>query len=157
MSDVIAVMNQGRIVQEGTPMEIYQFPKESFVANFIGLANFLDGKVTGLPAASDGLGEVETVAGRLKCVLPGDAALEDSVAVVSRPEDIKLFQNVNLNGDNLFGGTVDAVVFMGEALECQVTIGQQKLRTRLHPSMALKPGERVALLLTPERCRALKI
>jgi iron(III) transport system ATP-binding protein len=44
MSDVVAVMNQGRVVQEGAPVEIYQSPRESFVANFIGLTNFLEGK-----------------------------------------------------------------------------------------------------------------
>ena len=45
MSDVVAVINQGQIAQEAPPNEIYQSPRERFVANFIGLANFLEGDV----------------------------------------------------------------------------------------------------------------
>src|SRR3954454_14400582 len=64
MSDVVAVMNEGRIVQEDSPIEIYRSPKERFVANFIGLTNFLAGRVTAAPNGS-GFGTVETRSGSL--------------------------------------------------------------------------------------------
>src|SRR5258706_16109067 len=78
MSDVIAVMDGGRIVQQGTPLEIYSAPRDRFVASFIGLSNFLEGnvKTIGRP------GEVETPSGVLKCVLPEGAAAGEPVVVV---------------------------------------------------------------------------
>ena len=70
MSDVIAVMDQGKIVQEGSPIEIYRTPKVRFVADFIGLTNFIEGRVKQLTTNGDGFGSVETPAGmphRPKC------------------------------------------------------------------------------------------
>jgi iron(III) transport system ATP-binding protein len=157
MSDVVSVMDQGRVVQEGTPIEIYQAPRERFVANFIGLTNFLEGKVKRLPGDEQKFGVVETASGALNCVLPADVSLQDAVVVVVRPEDINLITEPRENRNNLFHCKVDAVVFMGEALECQATVGAQKLRTKLHPSSAVKQGEVVSLELPPERCRALRI
>jgi iron(III) transport system ATP-binding protein len=156
MSDVVAVMDQGRVVQEGTPTEIYQAPKERFVANFIGLTNFVEGKVKALPGDGQRFGVVETSTGALKCVLPDDVALQDSVIVVVRPEDINLVTQPRSDQNNLLRCKVEAVVFMGEALECQAVVGAQKLRTKLHPSSAVRQGEIVALELPPERCRALR-
>lgn len=156
MSDFVAVMAQGCLVQEGTPMEIYQSPKERFVANFIGLTNFLEGKVKELPVDQRWLGEIETATGSLKCVLPGDVVLQDSVVVVIRPEDINLVAEPRTDQNNVLHGTVEAVIFMGEALECQVTVGSQRLRAKVHPSSAVRQGEAVALELPPERCRALR-
>ncbi|MGH7834102.1 MAG: ABC transporter ATP-binding protein [Candidatus Binatia bacterium] len=157
MSDVVSVMDQGRVVQEGTPTEIYQAPRERFVANFIGLTNFLEGRVKELPRDGQRFGIVETASGVLNCVLPADVALHDPVVVVVRPEDINLIAEPRQNQNNLLHCKVDAVVFMGEALECQASVGAQKLRTKLHPSSAVKQGETVALELPPERCRALRV
>ena len=70
MSDTVAIMDQGRIVQQGTPVEIYQAPREKFVANFIGLTNFLEGQVDSAGAGVAGIGAVMTASGKLHCVLP---------------------------------------------------------------------------------------
>jgi len=156
MSDVIAVMDQGRVVQEGTPTEIYQSPRERFVANFIGLTNFVEGKVKELPGQR-GLGEVETATGNLKCLLPGGVSLQDRVVVVIRPEDINLVTEPGTNqSPDVLKGTVEAVIFMGDSLECQIVVGGQRLRTKLHPSSPVRRGETVGLEIPPERCRALK-
>lgn len=156
MSDFVAVMDQGRVVQEGIPKEIYQSPKERFVANFIGLTNFLEGKVKELSGGPQRFGVVETATGSLKCMLPGDVTLQDSVVVVVRPEDVNLVTQPKPNQNNVLHGKVETVIFMGEALECQVAVGSQKLRTKLHPSSAVRQGEAVTLELLPERCRALR-
>jgi iron(III) transport system ATP-binding protein len=156
MSDVIAVMDQGRVVQEGTPMEIYQSPKERFVANFIGLTNFLEGKVKELPAQQRGFGKVETATGTLECLLPSDVRLQDSVVVIIRPEDVTLVEDPRPGRNNVLQGRVEAVIFMGEALECQVSVGSRRLRTKLHPSSVVRQGEAVTLELPPNRCRALR-
>jgi len=152
MSDIVAVMDQGRIVQEAPPMEIYQSPRERFVANFIGLTNFLEGRVkkTGQP------GEVETSSGALKCILPEGAAVGETVVIVIRPEDIELVSEPSRQDENILEGKVDAVIFMGDTLECQVAVGTKMMRIKLHPSSPVARGETVRLELPAERCRALK-
>lgn len=152
MSDTVAVMDQGRIVQEAPPMEIYQSPRERFVANFIGLTNFLEGRVkkVGRP------GEVETPSGSLKCILPEGAAPGEGVVIVIRPEDVKLAIGPFAQEENVLEGKVEAVIFMGDTLECQVMVGTKMMRIKLHPSSLVARGETIRLELPAERCRALK-
>ncbi len=156
MSDVIAVMNQGRIVQEGTPREIYQSPRERFVANFIGLTNFLEGQVRSAPTDGDGLGEVETSGGMLKCILPKGVATGESVVIVVRPEDVTLVEGNSGQGENILKGNIEAVIFMGESLECQVVVGSQRVRLKLHPSSPVQQNDTVHLELPVKRCRAIR-
>ena len=156
MSDVVTVMDQGRVVQEGTPMEIYQSPRERFVANFIGLTNFLEGRVKETSGDQPHLGAVETSSGILQCVLPNGVGRGDSVVIVVRPEDINLLTDASPPRKNVLQARVDAVIFMGEALECQVSVGAQKLRTKLHPSSGVQQGASIYLELPAERCRALR-
>lgn len=156
MSDVVAVMDQGCIVQEGAPVEIYQSPQERFVANFIGLTNFLEGKVRRLPSDDRRLGEVETGSGLLKCVLPAGVTVGESVVIVVRPEDVNLLEGNSTQRENVLQGKVEAVIFMGEALECQVVAGAKTLRMKLHPSSGVARGQTVSLELPSQRCRALR-
>jgi iron(III) transport system ATP-binding protein len=156
MSDVVAVMNQGRIVQEASPIEIYRAPKERFVANFIGLTNFLDGHVTATPNGSE-LGMVETASGTLRCVVPPTAKVKDAVTVIMRPEDIALStQGSAAPGQNLLEGKVVAALFMGEAMEYQLELpGGQMMRLRLHASNAITRGDTVRIQIPANLCRAL--
>ena len=157
MSDIVTVMDQGHIVQSGTPMEIYQAPQERFVANFIGLTNFIEGRVQSTPNGESVFGEVETPSGWLRCILPDGLAKGDSVVLMVRPEDIVLSTQSVAPPTNVLHGKVEAVIFMGEALECQVAVGRHlRLRTKLHPSSGLRQGEAVFLQLPAERCRALR-
>ena len=77
MSDTVAIMNFGQIVQRGSPVEIYQAPQEEFVASFIGLTNFLEGRVE--KAAASEVGEVTTASGKLRCAIPSDISVGESV------------------------------------------------------------------------------
>jgi iron(III) transport system ATP-binding protein len=156
MSDVVTVMNHGRIVQSGTPMEIYQAPQERFVANFIGLTNFVEGRVLSAAKDETRIGVVETASGKLCCVLPDGILAGDNVVVVVRPEDINIIAESVRDDENVLRATVDAVIFMGDALECQLAVGDQRLRTKLHPSSGIRRGETVYLQLPPGSCRALR-
>jgi iron(III) transport system ATP-binding protein len=156
MSDRIAVMSEGRIVQEGTPLEIYQFPRERFVASFIGLCDFFEGRIKNMPCNGQAFGEVETSCGVLTCVLPDGAAAGDSVVVVLRPEDVFLLDGSSSSEENILQGCVKALVFVGDALECQMTVGDHRLRMKTHPSAKLTCGSTVQLRVSPERCRALR-
>jgi spermidine/putrescine transport system ATP-binding protein len=86
MSDRIAVMNAGRVQQVGTPEEIYNYPANHFVADFIGDTNFLEGKVTSLHEDRTVLrvGREEVTAARSNTpLMPGD-----KVTMVIRPEKL---------------------------------------------------------------------
>ncbi len=152
MSDVVAVMDQGEIVQEGSPLEIYRRPKVRFVADFIGLTNFIEGRVrNGANGAQ--LGEVETASGPLRCILPENAGRGDKVLIVVRPEDMNLV--TGNRGENVVEGKVAARLFMGDATEFRVRIKDTALRLKLHPSVEVAEGDMVRIELPAERCRAL--
>jgi iron(III) transport system ATP-binding protein len=131
MSSRIAVMNQGRIVQEGLPREVYERPSSAFVAHFVGAANFLEGTV-----ARPGL--VETSIGMVE--LPG-AHEGESLTLTVRPENIRVYATPAEPKPNLYSGVVEQVMFLGETLECRVRVNGQVLMTRQHPSTRLHQGD----------------
>src|SRR5689334_17680641 len=84
MSDRIAVMSAGKILQVGGPREIYDAPADRFVADFIGETNFLKGRIRSVTA---GIAEVETpAAGRISATMPKDFHADGDVTLVLRPE-----------------------------------------------------------------------
>jgi len=116
MSDRIAIMNNGRIVQLDTPVELYEAPANLFVADFIGESNFLQGRV----AETNGDGAViETKEGlkvRVRRPTPMETGEEISVAV--RPEKIQVLageQDGPLEIINRFTGRIEEIVYLGEA------------------------------------------
>jgi len=157
MSDVVAVMDRGRIMQEASPIDIYRAPKEKFVANFIGLTNFLDGRVVRAANGNiNGLGTVETAIGTLICVVPADAEIGDAVTIMVRPEDIALCNGSSQQGENQLEGTVAAAMFLGEAMEYQVEMaGRTIIRLKLHASNMVSRGDTIRVQIPAMQCRAL--
>lgn len=144
LSDQIAVMENGRIVQEGPPREIYDSPRNRFAAEFIGLANFLDGTVA--ESAETGTTVVvETREGTLHCTTAQDLAKGEAVAVAIRPENVAVAREKPKTGvaANVLQGRVESVVFLGDALDCYVEIGGIRVRADLHPSVELQPNDDV--------------
>ena len=86
LSDEIVVFNFGKIIQRGTPQEIYRQPKSQFVADFIGSANFLKGKVKDVRAAEH-IAMVETRHGLFRCIFGQTVSAGQDVLVSARPED----------------------------------------------------------------------
>ena len=89
ISDRIAVMNNGLIVQVGTPKEIYGRPASEFVANFIGRTNLLRG-VLRQSAHAEGVARVGTDLGELVCFFPTALSAGNTTALVVRPEHIAI-------------------------------------------------------------------
>ena len=88
MSDQIAVIDQGRIGQIGSPQDIYFRPANPFVARFVGATNLLAGRLVG---TANGRGDVEVLGERkIKCLVPAGIADASSVSVSIRPESIRL-------------------------------------------------------------------
>src|SRR5882724_6117688 len=84
LSHMIAVMNQGRIVQIGTPRDIYERPNDRFVADFVGTTNFLDAVVV---TTGGGRCRVRTALGELNVQCVERLTASDAVVVSVRPED----------------------------------------------------------------------
>ena len=101
MSDTVVVMDQGKIQQIGTPEDIYNEPKNAFVADFIGESNILDGIMR-----ADGV--VEIFNRRFRC-LDGGFEKDEPVDVVIRPEDVDIVPE----DQGQLKGTVTAVTFKG--------------------------------------------
>jgi iron(III) transport system ATP-binding protein len=153
LSHEIAVMNEGRIVQVGSPRDIYERPRNRFVADFVGSANFLDATVAGR-GDQPGSYHVRTAIGLLECSAVESLEEGDTVAVSVRPEDVHV--SAEREGErNILAGTVDAKIFLGECLEFQLKIGDSVLLARVHPSFSPPVGTRVHLRINPEKCIAI--
>ena len=156
LSHAIAVMNEGRIVQIGSPREIYERPRNRFVADFVGTTNFLEGTV-GAAEAPDGRYRVSTDLGEFSAQAAGPLRGGDRVALSVRPEHIHLSEN-RLDaalGGNVCEGTVGARVFLGERVDFQVRVGERVLLARAHPSLPTRVGEKIFLRVDPDTCIAI--
>ncbi len=156
MSDTIAVMKDGLIVQEGKPSEIYGEPGGTFVADFIGKSNFLKARIVGSGSAAEGrVAQVETPIGTFACRVAGDAREGDTVTIAVRPENVALTVGANGSLGNAAAGEVDALVYLGNILDCVVRIGDERIRVQLHPSQSLARGDKVTLTFPAEHCLVL--
>jgi iron(III) transport system ATP-binding protein len=128
LSDRIAVMHQGRIVQVGAPQEIYHQPRNSFIAGFVGRSNILRGKrLDGLP---EGGLRIETALGPVLCMAPSRGGTEAN-AVLIRPEHVVLTTpKPDHGGPNRFQGRITQTAFLGEAVECIVEVKGVNLLVR---------------------------
>jgi len=120
MSDRIAVMQEGRILQEGTPREIYEHPTTRFVADFIGLTNFLDGEV--VERQSDRVLVKTKEALAVWCASGGATAPGSAVTVAVRPEKIEIRHDPLPSPANCWRGQVVAGTFLGEQTEYRVRL-----------------------------------
>ena len=151
LSDEIAVFNQGRVVQLGTPLEIYRHPNSEFVADFVGSTNFLRGTVRA-SAAIGAVGQIETAQGTFLCTFAASLPVGGKAVISIRPEDIGLAAD----GDGV-KATVTAKVFLGEVIDYLVMLNGQELRVRHrarreydHPV-----GASVMLTLPPDKAMAM--
>jgi iron(III) transport system ATP-binding protein len=143
ISDRIAVMNRGTIVQEGTAEDLYRRPESEFVARFIGRVNLVAARVV---AVADGRVDVEVAGQRLPVAAAGDlaAAPGETLRLVVRPEAIELGPATGAGA----AGVVLTRTFLGEKVEYQVRFGADVLQvTRYDPAPegVFEPGQPVAL------------
>jgi spermidine/putrescine transport system ATP-binding protein len=111
MSDRIAVMYQGEVLQVDRPSAIYERPATRFVADFIGITNFLEGRLVSL---SDNLAVVEVEGlGRISANREEGVAITQRVILAIRPERMRLTDGTNPAEDNQAHGIVEEVIFVG--------------------------------------------
>jgi spermidine/putrescine ABC transporter ATP-binding subunit len=120
MSDRIAVMNQGRIEQVGTPAELYNAPATRFVASFIGESNFLEGRVERIDR-DVALVDVRDV-GRLRIPAHQGTTVGSPVTVTVRPEKICFAEDLATPLANQLDATVEGVIFVGDATRYELRL-----------------------------------
>jgi iron(III) transport system ATP-binding protein len=154
LSHSIAVMNGGRIEQIGTPREVYERPCNQFVADFVGMTNFIKGDVAGADAAGRYY-RIGSEIGELRARGVDSLKAGEEVVLSIRPEDIELSES-RREGDNVYTGVVDQKVFLGEVVDFQVMIGRRSVQSRAHPSLRTPVGGKLYVRIDPEKCVALK-
>ncbi|MBQ3871909.1 MAG: ABC transporter ATP-binding protein [Clostridia bacterium] len=137
MSDTIAVMDSGRILQIGTPQDIYNEPINSFVADFIGESNIIPGimKEDYLVHFSDK---------DFRCVDRGYNN-DDPIMVVVRPEDVKLVPPT----ENTINGVVTSIVFMGVHYEIRL-VDDRGFEWLIQSIHSADVGSRLGIHLEPD-------
>jgi iron(III) transport system ATP-binding protein len=140
MADRIAVMNEGRIEQIGTPREIYSAPKNRFVATFLGRMNAISGKVEGKTPGGEIV--VRTAVGEIRAGKPEqELVVGQEVECLIRPEAMRILpeSQVTSGTENMLKGIVVGEAYLGEVDEVMVQLGDgTEIRVYVAPSEALR-------------------
>ena len=152
MSDQIALLRHGKIVQLGAPRELYDRPSDVFASGFIGTSNQLAGTVA-QAAAPGALGTVLIEGRPLDCIIVDGCPQKGSVIVSVRPEDIEVDVGA-ANESGTWRGIVRQVVYFGDSMNCEIDFAGTLLRARLHPSSNLHDGQEVSVNFKSGRCVA---
>ncbi len=148
LSDRVAVMNAGKVLQIGTPKEVYMRPRNLFVATFIGRSTLLSGRVE----AVSGGRAVVIVEGSVRIkgrvaegykVSPGDPAV-----AIMRPEDFSL--EPPKTEYNVLEGTVEMTMFIGLFNRVGIKLGSQSFKAYIDRDVDLRPGDRVRVYISTE-------
>jgi|tagenome__1003787_1003787.scaffolds.fasta_scaffold20880934_2 spermidine/putrescine transport system ATP-binding protein len=159
MSDRIAVMSAGRVVQVGTPHEVYEDPATTYVADFLGVSNLMTATAEG----TDGSGRCRVRLGNFEIsATQGDVDAHGPVKVVIRPERVRL-EDHGASGENRVPGMVERVVYVGSIMQVIVRLAPgetlqawvQNTGTSLPydqgmPVSVHLPAEAVRVLLDPD-------
>jgi iron(III) transport system ATP-binding protein len=124
MADGMAVLKDGRIMQAGSPRQMYDRPSSRFVADFLGETNFLSAQILGREGETVAL---ECPAGRLRSTsFPDNLPATGNVTCSVRPEAIQLLRGGHeANGLNTFSATRVDSVYLGEIAQHQLAVGDQ--------------------------------
>ena len=142
MSDTVVVMDAGRIQQIGTPEDIYNEPKNAFVADFIGESNIIDGIMR-----ADGV--VEIFNRRFRC-LDGGFEPDESVDVVIRPEDVDIVPE----DQGQLRGTVTSVTFKG--MQYDIIVDFYGFKWLIQTTDLSPVGSRIGIKIDPDGIHVMK-
>jgi len=162
LSDRVAVMNDGRVVEVAAPRALYLRPRTRFAAQFVGQADLLDCTVVEMRDESC---VVDTPLGRLRAsastpagmgaTASGEGATQASGAgaasLLIRPEHIELHANAQ-SAPNEVRGVIERVLFSGRIVEYVVKAGDQRVRVQGTSRAMFETGQSVVMELPPEHC-----
>lgn len=145
MSDRVIVMNEGRIVEAGPPQAIYNFPRHSFTAKFLGVSNSFPGKLV----SRDGdIGTVTTACGSLTGRVPAETEIGTEVLVAMRPDSFTISETAP--GGAAWQGRVLFGTYHGDAWVYHVEVAGYTIKTRMaREQIGLSYGDDVFLVPEP--------
>ncbi|MFI4980095.1 MAG: ABC transporter ATP-binding protein [Nevskiales bacterium] len=155
MSDRIIVMRNGHIEQVGPPLEIYNLPRNEFVADFVGSSNLIRGRLRP-DLACDDLIALETSAGHIVYGIPHGRVVGVDPVMSVRTVHLRLSFDAPAGTRNIWPVRVHRSVFQGDLTQVHVTWGDRELvvrRTALDP---IPEGQNVYLSVDPHRCIVLE-
>ena len=149
ISDRIAIMDKGEIIQCADPVTIYTHPVNAFTADFIGQASIIKAQV--IEANESGC-IVETPIGNL---VSSDRPKSASKAVMVcwRPEDVALYRKEH---HNRIEGKIERNIFMGNLTDLFVDVNGTSLRVQMGGSVNFQPGDRIVLGLSKDKLRVIE-
>lgn len=131
ISDRIAIMKKGAVMQVGTPQELYMTPKNIFVAHFVGESNFLEGYISSI----DGKETTVELRNDIKVqAIDSEAKQGEKVVLVIRPETF-IIEKGTKKTKNTILGTIERVTFEGTNIRYEVRLENQDLIVVVKPSM----------------------
>jgi iron(III) transport system ATP-binding protein len=148
LSDLVAVMRTGKIIEVGSPKKIYFDADTRFVADFIGRANLVKATVR---AHEAGHTIVDCGLGTIACERR-EIPIGSEATLCIRPEFLRIAQRETSDGANILDGRVESLVFIGEAYEAEIRIGTEQLLARIDTDTNLAEGEPVTLGVDPAHC-----
>lgn len=153
ISDRIAVMDKGKIVQLGTPEEIYNKPINQFVAEFIGTTNLVTGQVVAEPASQEGMGTVsfagEYGAVQIRCQFTREMSRNGKVVLSLRTERIATSLFKPENTENVFPAKVNQKTFLGDSLNYYLNVGEHRFRVKTGADVVAETGRDIYLSIQP--------
>ncbi|MDT3698636.1 MAG: TOBE domain-containing protein [Thermincola sp.] len=157
MSDKIAIMNKGQVVQLGTPKEVYNRPASKFVAEFLGDINLIKGQMKG--KTDNGLHNLALTSLGINLPYPGSlpngCKAGDVVEVALRPTDVQTFHELNgLHGQefkNLCEGRVVEVEYLGHSSMLRVEAGGETLLVQEKQLVDYHVGQKIWLKIDSDR------
>ena len=157
ISDRVAVMETGNIVQIGPPKEIYEKPINRFVADFIGTMNFIAGKVVEVGSNSNEVYVRAQFSEKLLCTMSDSTAvrIDENIYASIRPEDVQIFTESPQARENLFKGSIVHKAYLGNFLYFFVNVNDTMIRVQVPHHMPQEEGQELYLYLNPKKCMVL--
>ncbi|MEA3360577.1 MAG: ABC transporter ATP-binding protein [Thermodesulfobacteriota bacterium] len=157
ISDRIAVMDSGNIVQIGTAEDIYQKPANKFVADFIGTMNFISGEISQFPEDETSVYVRTEFSEKMMCRMPDvkKASLGEKVFASIRPEDVEVFPKPPQMKENLFKGTIVHKAYLGNFLYFFINVHETMIRVQVPHYMPQEEGQDLYLFINPQKCMTL--
>jgi len=152
LSDRIFLMHNGKIVQEGTPEEIFFKPTTRFAAEFVGYTNLLEARIVDYEPI-EGFSIVESQLGRLRCLNP-QYQQKSEVILAIRPENIRICAGQMEKMFNVLKGKVIRRQFVGEFVDVVIDVGGVALNAHFFADthMSVGEGKELQIYLPPESC-----
>lgn len=149
LSDLIAVMRAGKIIEIGEPKKIYFNADHRFVADFIGRANLINGKVTQVEGRH---ALFSSSIGTIYALNPHNLAVDTEAILCVRPEFIRLATQHEAEEKNVFSGCMETLIFIGEAYEGEIRINDILLTTTIDPTRDINEGDTISIAFDPDHC-----